>query len=344
MMETRVTRKNLRAVGVLAALVALFAALLTACGSSDESSASESSVSSEQGALPATITHKFGTTTVKEVPKRVVSLGYTDQDALLALGVVPVAVRYWEGMTAAKDDPVGAWATSLLNGQKPQIYNADKIDPEAIAAMRPDLIVAVYSGIDKATYDALSKIAPVIAQKAEYEDYQQPWDVTTKEIGAAVGQPAKAAQLVDGVNTKIADLAKANPGWKGKSITVATYDGSSLSGFASADPRTRFFTALGFTANKQIDAAAGDKFYATISLEEARKLDTDVIVWDQLSYAPKGKQTILDQTALANLPAVKNNHSVYLEGELEKAFGWQTVLSLGYVADNIGKQLQAAAS
>lgn len=336
-------RKNIRATWIVTALLALCALVLAGCGSdSDDSAQSGSSVTAESGALPATITHKFGSTTVKAVPKRVVSLGYNDQDALLALGVVPVAVRSWDGM-AAEGPAAGPWARDLLKGQKPQVYDAEKIDPEAIAAMRPDLIVAVYSGIDKDTYDALSKIAPVIAQKAEYEDYQQPWEVTTKEIGAAVGQPAKAAELVERLSARIADLARANPSWKGKTMSVATYDGSSLSAFTSTDPRGRFFAALGFAPNAQVDAAAGGKFYATLSLEEARKLDTDVLVWDQLSYAPKGRQTVLDQSALANLPVVKDNRSVYLEGELEKAFGWQTVLSLGYVVDNIGTPLKQAA-
>ncbi|WCB38077.1 iron-siderophore ABC transporter substrate-binding protein [Gordonia polyisoprenivorans] len=338
-----VTFNKIRGGAVLMALVALVAALLTACGSDSDDSSSSAAPAAEQGALPATITHKFGSTEVTAVPKRVVSLGYTDQDALLALGVVPVTVRNWDGMTTTKGAAVGAWATDLLKGQKPEIYNAEEIDPEAIAAMKPDLIVAVYSGIDKDTYDALSKIAPVIAQKADYADYEQPWDVTTEEIGAAVGQPKKAAELVAGVKKKITDLGAAHPNWKGKTISVATYDGSALSAFSAADPRTQFFTSLGFAPNTQVDQAAGDKFYATLSLEEARKLDTDVIVWDQLSYAPKGKQTVLDQSALANLPAVKDNHSVYLEGELEKAFGWQTVLSLGYVVDNIGTPLAQAA-
>ncbi|GAA1482633.1 iron-siderophore ABC transporter substrate-binding protein [Gordonia sinesedis] len=327
---------------LITAIVAVAAMLLVACGSGDGGSAQGgSSATAEPGALPVTITHKFGSTTVNEVPQRVVALGYNDQDTLLALGIVPVAVRYWDGM-APKGEAAGGWAKDLLQGQKPEIYDAENVDPESIAAMRPDLIVATYSGIDKAAYDALSKIAPTIPQKADFPDYQQPWDVTTKEVGAAVGQPAKAAKLVDGINAKTTALADRNPNWKGKSITVATYDGSALSAFSGADPRTRFFTALGFTPNQEINTLAGDKFYTELSLEEARKLDSDVIVWDQLSYAPNGKDTILQQTALANLPAVKENRSVYLTGELEKAFGWQTVLSIGYVLDNIEEPLRQA--
>lgn len=41
-----------------------------------------------------TIEHKFGSTEVAGMPERVVSVGYSDQDPILALGVIPVAVRY----------------------------------------------------------------------------------------------------------------------------------------------------------------------------------------------------------------------------------------------------------
>ena len=46
----------------------------------------------------------FGQTTIKQPPKRVVSAGYTEQDDLLAVGVVPIAVTNWFG-----DQPFAVW-------------------------------------------------------------------------------------------------------------------------------------------------------------------------------------------------------------------------------------------
>src|SRR5690349_18320733 len=48
-------------------------------------------------AYPVTIEHKYGSTTITEFPERIVLVGLTEQDALLALGVVPVATREWYG-------------------------------------------------------------------------------------------------------------------------------------------------------------------------------------------------------------------------------------------------------
>src|SRR5262249_59249775 len=56
------------------------------------------------GGGSVTITHLFGQTVIKEPPKRVVSAGYTEQDDLLAVGVVPIAVTNWFG-----DQPFAVW-------------------------------------------------------------------------------------------------------------------------------------------------------------------------------------------------------------------------------------------
>lgn len=43
------------------------------------------------------IEHRFGSTTVQKPPERVVVAGLREQDALLALGIVPVGTTEWYG-------------------------------------------------------------------------------------------------------------------------------------------------------------------------------------------------------------------------------------------------------
>ena len=45
-----------------------------------------------------TVKHIFGETKIPAPPKRVVSAGFTEQDDLLAVGVVPIAVTDWFGL------------------------------------------------------------------------------------------------------------------------------------------------------------------------------------------------------------------------------------------------------
>ena len=47
-------------------------------------------VTSETDAFPVTIEHAFGSTTIEKEPQRVATLGWSDQDHVAALGVVPV--------------------------------------------------------------------------------------------------------------------------------------------------------------------------------------------------------------------------------------------------------------
>ena len=93
-----------------------------------------------------TITHLFGQTVIKEPPKRVVSAGYTEQDDLLAVGVVPIAVTNWWG-----DQPfaVWPWAQPKLGDAQPVVLNLDNgIPVDQIAGLKPDLIVAINAGVD----------------------------------------------------------------------------------------------------------------------------------------------------------------------------------------------------
>ena len=48
--------------------------------------------------------HKYGDTIVPAEPQRVVVVGFTEQDILLALGVAPIATTEWYG-----DQPYAVW-------------------------------------------------------------------------------------------------------------------------------------------------------------------------------------------------------------------------------------------
>ena len=90
-----------------------------------------------QDVFPVTIEHKFGSTTITEQPQRVVSIGYTEQDFLLALSVQPVAVRYWYG---DENDAIFPWADNYVEGDQPIVLNMPygSLNYEAILELEPD--------------------------------------------------------------------------------------------------------------------------------------------------------------------------------------------------------------
>ena len=134
---------------VLALLAA--ALVLAGCSSSSTevgggSSADGSAAGPDDADFPVTIAHRFGSTTIEQAPERVVTVGLTDQDALLALGVVPVATTMWFGEHPGNIFP---WATDALgDGPVPEVLESEK-EFEPVAALQPDLILAIYSGISQ---------------------------------------------------------------------------------------------------------------------------------------------------------------------------------------------------
>ena len=92
-----------------------------------------------------------------------------------------------------------------------------QIDFEAVAAARPDVILAVYAGLTEQEFETLSAIAPVVAQPDEHVDFGVPWDEQTVEIGRVLGQEAEAEALVEEVEGAFADAWADHPAFEVRS-------------------------------------------------------------------------------------------------------------------------------
>ena len=155
-----------------------------------------------------TVKHVFGETKIPKPPTRVVSAGLTEQDDLLALGIVPVAVTDWFG---AEPFGVWPWAQAKLGGAQPVVLSlADGIQVDQISSLRPDLIVATNAGLDQDTYSKLSEIAPTIAQSGQ-DAFFEPWKDQADTIGQAVFKHDDMAALVAGVEDKFKSVGREQP-------------------------------------------------------------------------------------------------------------------------------------
>lgn len=287
-----------------------------------------------------TIEHKYGETEISGTPERIVSIGYQEHDFIFALGFAPVAVRWWYG---DKDDVIFPWAEDEAGNADPEILvMPENPNFERIAALEPDLILGLYSGMTEEDYGTLSEIAPTVAQSGEFIDYGMPWQETTMMIGRTLGREGRAEELVADVEGRFEAAREAHPGFEGKSLAVATYSEDTFGVFASEDPRSRFFTSLGFVIPEEFDELAGDSFFADISVERADLLDADVLVWDQLSFVDGGRETIESDPIIRQLDVMREGRAIYLEGDVEDAFGWNTILSLPFALDGIVPMLEGA--
>ncbi|HEY8491051.1 MAG TPA: iron-siderophore ABC transporter substrate-binding protein [Dehalococcoidia bacterium] len=324
--------------GILAAVLAV---ALAAC-SSDGGSGGGTAGGEGDGPFPVTIQHKFGTTTIPEAPERVVSVGYHDHEALLALGVTPVAVRYNYG-----DHPYGVfpWAQDELGSATPVVLEMPdgELDFEAIAALQPDLISAVYSGITAEEYQTLSRIAPTLAQTDAYIDFGIPWQEQTRLIGAALGRQERAEAVIAETEARFAEARRQHPEFAGKKVLLAVMRPDGQVGLLSEqDVRVRTFTSLGFELPPEVKGLFGDSFYAFISSEQLRLLDTaDVVVWHQMSFSP-GRAAIAGHPLYATLRVAREGRHLFLDGDADDALQFSTALSLPFLLDQVVPQLAAA--
>ena len=182
----------------LAVTALLLCGSLAACadGSSSGAEATDGGETQVAGsAFPVVVEHRYGETTVPAEPQRVVSVGLTEQDTLLQLGVVPLAVTEWYG-----DQPFATWpwAQELLGDAEPEVLSAaDGFELEKIAALEPDLIVGTNAGMSRKDYERFSDIAPTITSVEGASLYFSSWQDQTLQIGRASGQETEGQALVD---------------------------------------------------------------------------------------------------------------------------------------------------
>jgi iron complex transport system substrate-binding protein len=299
------------------------------------------------GAFPVTVEHAFGSTKVTEVPERVVSVGYTDDQAVLALGIKPV------GMVDQYPNPAGTspdintqwpWVKDKWGDTRPEVVmsNGDSgPNYEKIASLRPDLIIAVYSEIDQAAYGKLSKIAPTVGRtKGEKELFSAPWQDNAVHIAKALGKESEGTALVKGIQDKLDAAAEAHPEFAGRTAVALSWYENSVAPFTTTDVRGRLISGIGFKGATKIDEIADGRFYTKLSPERIDLVDVDQI----FVINDKADQESLKKFELfANLSAAKEGKVSYLldsEGPaVGAAMSQGTLLSLPYAIDELVKSV-----
>lgn len=283
-----------------------------------------------------TFEHAFGTTVLPHPARRVVSLGYTSHDPLLALGVRPVAVRHWFG---AFPYGVWPWAQRQLGDAKPDVL-VGEVSMERVAATDPDLIVAIGAGISEAEYTVLSRIAPVLVHEASDSAYGTPWDRMTLTLGRATGRQTEAQGLVASVRDRFADARRRHPTWDGMKGVAAYHWSGETGAFIGADTRARFLIELGFAPTDAVAALSGvNDFYAPLSPEDLSPLDADLLLWvSSFETSPDLAALPMRQT----LEASHRGREVFAGGVLAAALSFGSVLSLPFALDALEADIAAA--
>nr|WP_255426596.1 ABC transporter substrate-binding protein [Pseudonocardia sp. C8] len=291
-----------------------------------------------EGPYPVRIDHAFGSTEIPRRPQRVVALGVTDVDPVVALGVTPVAAGSYPFY--AQTHGLGPWARGLVQGPPPQVLTGDP-KPEQIAALDPDVIIAVSAGIDQAMYDQLSAIAPVVARPAGTIPYGVPRSDQMRSVATALGEPQRGEELVRKADAAFADAVAAHPEFRGKTgATVLPFDGK-YGAYTPADSRGQFMAGLGFVQPPEIARRdTGERFYVEVAAEQAGLLDGDALV--MLADEGARRSQIDTDPVLRQVPVVAEGRMIVPDTDTRGAMTYNSVLSAPYALERLVPQLAAA--
>ncbi|MEZ4730962.1 MAG: hypothetical protein R3E79_27905 [Caldilineaceae bacterium] len=122
-----------RTIYPLMLLTMLVAACVLIQPAASPTTAYTTAATANDSAFPVTVEHKYGSTTITETPQRIVTVGLTDHDAPLALGIVPVGTSEWFGGYPGLIWPWAQDELEALGGEVPAAVGGDAINFEAIA-------------------------------------------------------------------------------------------------------------------------------------------------------------------------------------------------------------------
>ena len=149
--------------------------------------------------------------------------------------------------------------------------------------------------------------------------------------GKALGKEKQAQDLVDQVNTRIADTKTAHPEFGNKTL-VADYSSEANAPYllGKGDPRRSLFDALGFNSQQTV----GD-----VSQEKLSLLDGDLLFVNGV-----GKDQLADSPAFQRLNVVRDGRTLYAASDstLSGALTYTGPQALLYALDVLTPQLSNA--
>lgn len=320
--------------GFLTGAGGMLAAGLVGCGGTGTD---PRSIAPAGPGFPVEIPNRYGTARIPSAPKEIVSLGPTDHDVLLPLGVLPAGLTPW----GTWESGVGPWVEPMPRGN-PKLLGSE-IDVEAVAALRPDLLIAVQSALSSDQYERLDLFAPLVAQPPNSIDFGVPWHRQADIIGRAVGKPAEARTLIDRTQERIDRDRQENPVLHGKThVTVRADSAGTYAAYTGQDARTILLEQLGLRLSPNIARMPSHgQFYIQISKEQVSLLDADVVIVTPAT--PTDVDAVRNDPMLNNLRAAKEGGLILVEDyDLTMALGSATVSSIPYTLDRLTPRLTEA--
>jgi iron complex transport system substrate-binding protein len=304
--------------GAVASVAALSLAGCASSGSAAPSSAPATPTSSAAaGQFPVTVHAANGNVTITRRPTAVVSLSATATEMLFAIG----AGAQVKAVDRDSDYPPNVPRSTL---------NALALNVEAVAAYRPDLVVA--AGLSKAQSQQLARLSVHVLDEPAATDVSQSYEQLI-QLGAATGHPDGAAAVVARMTQQIAAIARSMPKRAATyyyeldqtyySVTSATFIGRAL----------RLLGLASIADSAKGAAASGG--YPQLSAEFILNADPGYVFLADTRCCKQSLATLARRPGWSTLSAVRNGRVVALDDDIASRWGPRLVDLLRTVADAI---------
>ncbi|WP_204806052.1 serine/threonine-protein kinase [Mycobacterium riyadhense] len=225
---------------------------------------------------PQTLSGKYGTVELRHRPLAVAALGPGDPDAVLSLGVQPVAIGGIQGK-------LPSWLQSMQHSSATLLPITD---PIALAAAKPDLIIDT-GDIDKPTYDQLAATAPTLTRPADTTQ-EWNWQNQLTWIAQALGRSETAKTLLNDSTAQQTKIKSGHPAFSGKSITVVNLSDTATTAAARVSAPTSYLEGIGFAYNTHFQRGPNqppDTAIDRSSLAWLKATTTDVMILNRTDHA-----------------------------------------------------------
>ena len=330
-----------------AALFCLSLFCLVACSSPGDTDAGSSAgrlststdaqpqLSQEENSTPVeahkeiAITHRYGQTVVPQNPERIITLGPYEEDSLIAIGVIPIAVTEPQGLTGGFPPP---WSREFLrNVEILRPANVDGgVDYGAIAELRPDLIMATQIELTLEQYEQLSSIAPTVIQPESPNSAEMSWQAHAEFVGQVLDLESESGQAILVTQASIFDAIRPHPALEGSTFAHIKVDESEVLQIGGGKSlSSRFFRQLGLVYPSNLDDEIGGADWSMMTEKLESLLAVDVLVVES--------DPVLRNSLLDSQPFLEPEKVVWVDrgSGFDAALSSITILSLRLLLEEL---------
>ena len=254
-------------------------------------------------AFPVTITTAAGKVTIKKRPARIVSLSPTATESLYAIGAGPQVVAVDDQSDYPKSAPKTA-----LSGFTPNV--------EAIAAYRPDLVVASYD--PKGLVSALGRLGIPVVLHGPASNFKGAYQ-QIRQLGMVTGREVAAARVIAGMKAKIGKIVRTS---RSRADGLSVYHEVSPD-FYSASTRSfvgKVYAALGLENIADAADSAGTGF-PQLSAEYIVSTGPDLIVLADTVCCGQKPSTVASRPGWDRISAVRTGSIVRIHDSIASRWG-----------------------